>query len=499
MPVYVDGLKTSIKNHNWQHDKSCHLVADTLEELHDFAKKINLNMLWFQQRLSIPHYDLTENVRTSAVKAGAIEITEAQLVDMMIADRKKKEAKPMQTMQETTTISDVLNNNTQDPSFPTKHPLPIIAFDTETELISYTTPVPELMCMTYCDVGALTGSIKTPWEYDIKQQFIDMITAGQHMVAHNAAFDLSILAFKYPDLLPYIFNALDRGLIHDTLLREKLLMLTLHGNFEMIELNGCIVRLGYKQSDLEQKYLQIDRSSLKNDADAPRMNYVMYKDVPLSKWDDSFINYAVDDAINCGHIYQAQEIERATCIEMTGYDPFKVEAFRVKISFALRLLECVGSRMDPAMVIEVSDRFRTEYAQPRLRNPLLSSGLLLDAVPAVPYANGALVHTEICDAKRDDREHEKLRKKKTCGCPPKMKSPAAEKNPTRPLFQYIWNLAASNPNIEAWLKKADVYSTVIKDKAFKKESILSTDINITIADLQKCVEAEQETNNNNKA
>ena len=163
--------------------------------------------------------------------------------------------------------------------------------------------------------------------------------------------------------------------------------------------------------------------------------------------------------------------------------------------------------MDPAMVIEVSDRFRTEYAQPRLRNPLLSSGLLLDAVPAVPYANGALVHTEICDAKRDDREHEKLRKKKTCGCPPKMKSPAAEKNPTRPLFQYIWNLAASNPNIEAWpadacvsnLKKADVYSTVIKDKAFKKESILSTDINITIADLQKCVEAEQETNNNNKA
>jgi len=134
------------------------------------------------------------------------------------------------------------------------------------------------------------------------------------------------------------------------------------------------------------------------------------------------------------------------------------------------------------MVIEVSKRFRTEYAQPRLRNPLLAAGLLTDAIPPQPYAKGTLDHTAVCDARKDIAEQKKLRKTKTCGCPVKMKAGEPEHNPTKPLFQHIWNQAHLNPEIKAWpsdgcasdMRKQDIYKVCIEDKAFKQEIIAST-------------------------
>ena len=52
-----------------------------------------------------------------------------------------------------------------------------------------------------------------------------------------------------------------------------------------------------KLSIQEKKYLNIDRSDLKENEDAPRMHYNIYKDVPLEKWENGFIEYAIDDAI----------------------------------------------------------------------------------------------------------------------------------------------------------------------------------------------------------
>lgn len=76
MSVYVDWLC----KHGWKMRgrtvESCHLLADTLDELHDFAQKIGLKRSWFQNG-SAPHYDLTASRRIEAVKAGAIELTRA--------------------------------------------------------------------------------------------------------------------------------------------------------------------------------------------------------------------------------------------------------------------------------------------------------------------------------------------------------------------------------------------------------------------------------------
>lgn len=66
MAVYVDNVKIKWKGRQW-----CHLVADSLDELHFFAKKMGLKRAWFQETASYPHYDVTIEVRAQALLYGA--------------------------------------------------------------------------------------------------------------------------------------------------------------------------------------------------------------------------------------------------------------------------------------------------------------------------------------------------------------------------------------------------------------------------------------------
>lgn len=72
--VYVDDLKPQLPRTRQARRYGtlwCHMVADTLEELHDLAKKIGLKRAYFQGHGRFPHYDLTPNKREQALKAGA--------------------------------------------------------------------------------------------------------------------------------------------------------------------------------------------------------------------------------------------------------------------------------------------------------------------------------------------------------------------------------------------------------------------------------------------
>jgi hypothetical protein len=50
-----------------------------VSELHAFAIRIGIKRNWFQDG-RFPHYDLTENMRRRALKAGAIDISNVDLV-----------------------------------------------------------------------------------------------------------------------------------------------------------------------------------------------------------------------------------------------------------------------------------------------------------------------------------------------------------------------------------------------------------------------------------
>lgn len=67
MAVYTDGV---------------HMVADSLEELHEFATRIALSRSYFEGvRKGHPHYDLTnERRREMAYEAGAVKVSSREIL-----------------------------------------------------------------------------------------------------------------------------------------------------------------------------------------------------------------------------------------------------------------------------------------------------------------------------------------------------------------------------------------------------------------------------------
>lgn len=71
--IYIDSLRECTPKKGWRWTSSCHMFADSEEELHEFAKKIGMKKEWFQDK-KLPHYDLTATRRQLALSMGAIEV-----------------------------------------------------------------------------------------------------------------------------------------------------------------------------------------------------------------------------------------------------------------------------------------------------------------------------------------------------------------------------------------------------------------------------------------
>ena len=86
MSVYVDSMMPVLIHKNWKFPRACHLVADTVEELHSFAASLGLKRSWFQNK-TMPHYDLTSNKRRLAVKLGAVEVGAKEFIRLLRKQR----------------------------------------------------------------------------------------------------------------------------------------------------------------------------------------------------------------------------------------------------------------------------------------------------------------------------------------------------------------------------------------------------------------------------
>ena len=89
MPVYVDRLV----DYGWRHGPSCHLIADSVDELIDFAVQMGLRPEWFQPKSS-PHFDLTAEGRAAAVNKGAIELDNRAFIAKVRELRQKRKSAP---------------------------------------------------------------------------------------------------------------------------------------------------------------------------------------------------------------------------------------------------------------------------------------------------------------------------------------------------------------------------------------------------------------------
>lgn len=59
------------------------MLADSLEELHEMARRIGLRREWYQNNPRHPHYDLRPSKRHQAIKAGAIPVTHNEMIEIM--------------------------------------------------------------------------------------------------------------------------------------------------------------------------------------------------------------------------------------------------------------------------------------------------------------------------------------------------------------------------------------------------------------------------------
>lgn len=90
MAVYVDPLTQYYirPGSRWRYGRSCHLVADTDEELRAFATALlGMKGTWYQPGPSFGHFDLTARRRDDAIRLGAIPLTRREMGAWML--RKK--------------------------------------------------------------------------------------------------------------------------------------------------------------------------------------------------------------------------------------------------------------------------------------------------------------------------------------------------------------------------------------------------------------------------
>lgn len=76
MTIYVD----AVVDWGWRLGPSCHMFADTEEELHAFAQSIGLKRAWAQEKWGLCHYDLTVARRAKAIELGAQIVSREEVV-----------------------------------------------------------------------------------------------------------------------------------------------------------------------------------------------------------------------------------------------------------------------------------------------------------------------------------------------------------------------------------------------------------------------------------
>lgn len=90
MTVYVDNMRMKAQVGRGRPARWSHMMADTPEELHEFAQRLGLRREWAQHEDDPPmlHYDVTDTKRRLAIKMGAKEITWREAGRMVVRLRK---------------------------------------------------------------------------------------------------------------------------------------------------------------------------------------------------------------------------------------------------------------------------------------------------------------------------------------------------------------------------------------------------------------------------
>lgn len=232
----------------------------------------------------------------------------------------------------------------------------VTAIDTETFLFFPGYMAPEMVCLSFA--GKKESGVFHRGDPALLRWLRERL--GERTVWANAAYDLAVIAAKFPSLIPVIFRALDEGRIHDVQIREKLLDLA-RGTFRFEEdEDGNVKAKGYSLFEITFR-----RTGRRLEKDLWRYRYHDLWDVPIGKWPSGAIDYAADDAIATLEVFQSQRKLRAY---------LKNESAQVQAHFALHLMSCHGFMTDPTAIDELETRVVEEIKS--IKKALIKAGLV---------------------------------------------------------------------------------------------------------------------------
>ena len=77
MTIYVD-----CANIKYGRMIMCHMLSESIEELHRMADIIGVKRKWFQSKASTPHYDICLAKKKQALINGAVEINRREVATL---------------------------------------------------------------------------------------------------------------------------------------------------------------------------------------------------------------------------------------------------------------------------------------------------------------------------------------------------------------------------------------------------------------------------------
>lgn len=269
----------------------------------------------------------------------------------------------------------------------------VLCFDTETLLTRPGCKAPPMVCLTWQAEGDAGPSILHANDVGAKAFFKDWLTDPDVLlVGHFVAYDMSVCAAQWPDLLPLIFAAYDADRVTDTMLREKLFDIATGRYRGYADERGV-----WRKNDYSLDAVARRRAGLALKKDGWRLRYGEFLDVPISGWVQRARELIVEahQALDAGvKDKDLQAIVDGAPEDVIGY-PLKdasatlatylgqaqdeaavyVDQFRqARASFWLTLMSAWGLRTRPEGVAQL--KVQTVAEIQRLETDLIAAGLI---------------------------------------------------------------------------------------------------------------------------
>jgi len=260
---------------------------------------------------------------------------------------------------------------------------------------------PRIICTSWAmrETEGIKAKLVSDGDGDaMKLLWLEWLNGHDLLVFHNAGYDLGVCCATWPELETLVWDKLERGEITCTMVREKLLNLSSHGNLEYVSLpDGSTTKLGYALGDLAMNYLGLDMG-LDKEEDSVRTQYDLYSGMPSRNYPAEARTYALQDAHVPMAIYEAQA---SRVRSHHGPSSLSTEFFQTACAFALSLMTEFGMRIDEERFQKLKAEMERVLHEDNLR-PVIRAGIVRPAEPARPQLRQISRATELLAAEFGD-------------------------------------------------------------------------------------------------